>query len=184
MTTSAATAEIPGYTVGTWVIDPVHSDVTFTVRHLGVSKVRGRFSIFEGEIVTASDLAGSSVTATIQAGSIDTNNEQRDGHVKSADFLDIEQFETLTFRSTGVRTDGEDYLVDGELTLHGVTRPVTLRTELGGFGPGMTEGSTVLGVSASTEINRSDFGVGATIPAAVVSEKIRIELNIEAGLQA
>ncbi|PXY19252.1 YceI family protein [Prauserella muralis] len=181
---SAPTTEIPGYLAGTWTIDPVHSDVTFTVRHLGVSKVRGRFSEFGGEIVTGENITGSSVTATIQAASIDTNNADRDTHVKSGDFLDIEQFPTLTFRSTGIRTDGEDYLIDGELTLHGVTKPVTLTAELGGIGDGMTEGSKVIGVSATTEFSRADFGVGASIPTAVVSDKIKIELNIEAGLQA
>ncbi|MFF5992964.1 YceI family protein [Prauserella flavalba] len=181
---SAPTTEIPGYIVGTWTIDAVHSDVTFTVRHLGVSKVRGRFGEFGGEIVTAENIADSSVTATIQAHSVDTNNEQRDAHVKGGDFLDVEQFPTLTFHTKGIRADGEDFLIDGELTLHGVTKPVTLNAELGGFGDGMTEGSKVLGVSATTEISRSDFGVGATIPTAVVSDKIKIELNIEAGLQA
>lgn len=180
---TTATTEIPGYVQGTWTIDPVHSDVTFTVRHLGVTKVRGRFADFEGEIVTAPEITGSSVTATIRAGSVDTGNEQRDGHVTSADFLDTEQIPSLTFRSTGVRADGDDYLIDGELTLHGVTKPVTLTAELGGFGPGMTEGSTVLGVSASTEVSRSDFGIGASVPTAVVSDKIRIELDIEAGLR-
>ncbi|MEU6642877.1 YceI family protein [Saccharomonospora sp. NPDC046836] len=180
---SAPTTEIPGYIAGTWTIDPVHSDVTFTVRHLGVSKVRGRFGEFGGEIVTGAEITGSSVTATIQAASVDTNNEQRDGHVTSADFLDIENFPTLNFHTKGVRTDGEDYLIDGELTLHGVTKPVTLTAELGGFGDGMTEGSKVVGVSATAEISRSEFGVGASIPAAVVSDKIKIELNIEAGLQ-
>ncbi|SFQ52067.1 Polyisoprenoid-binding protein YceI [Amycolatopsis arida] len=181
---TTATTQIPGYLAGTWDIDPVHSDVSFTVRHLGVSKVRGSFGEFSGEITTAESITDSTVIATIQAAGIDTNNEQRDGHVRSADFLDVERFPTLTFRSTGIRVDGEDYLIDGELTVRGVTRPVTLTTELGGFGDGMTEGSKVLGVSASTEISRSDFGVGASIPTAVVSDKIRIELNIEASLRS
>ncbi|PRX46173.1 polyisoprenoid-binding protein YceI [Prauserella shujinwangii] len=181
---TSATTEIPGYVAGAWAIDPVHSDVTFTVRHLGVSKVRGRFRDVEGEIVTGEDITGSSATATIRAASFDTNNEQRDAHVKGSDFLDVERFETLGFRSTGIRTDGEDYLIDGELTIHGVTRPVTLTAELGGFGPGLTEGSKVIGVSATTEISRGDFEVGATIPTAVVSDKVKIDLNIEAVLQA
>jgi polyisoprenoid-binding protein YceI len=180
---SAPTTEIPGYVAGTWTIDATHSDVTFTVRHLGVSKVRGRFGDFAGEIVTAADAADSAVTATIQAATIDTNSAQRDEHVRGADFLDVEQFPTLSFRSTGIRVDDGDYLIDGELTLHGVTKPVTLKAELGGFGDGMTPDSTVIGIEASTEISRSDFGVGSTIPAAVVSDKIKIELNIEAGLQ-
>jgi polyisoprenoid-binding protein YceI len=179
---SVPTTEIPGYLAGTWVIDGTHSDVTFTVRHLGVSKVRGRFDQVETTIVTAETLLDSSVNATIQATSIDTNNEQRDDHVRSADFLDVEKYPTITFASSGVRFDDGDYLIDGELTLHGVTKPVTLTAELGGFGDGQVPDSKVLGISASTEINRTDFGVGPGIPSAMLSDKIKIELDIEAGL--
>ncbi|EHR51637.1 hypothetical protein SacmaDRAFT_3412 [Saccharomonospora marina XMU15] len=174
-----ATTEIPGYLAGTWTIDETHSDVTFVVRHLGVSKVRGRFTGVEGTIVTADNILDSSVTATIDAASIDTNNEQRDTHVRSDEFLDVEKYPTLSFRSTGIRTDGPDYLIDGELTLHGVTRPVTLEAELGGFGDGLAEGSKVIGVSATTELSRADFEVGAGLPTAVVADKIKVELNIE-----
>jgi polyisoprenoid-binding protein YceI len=181
---TASTTEIPGYLAGTWTIDGVHSDATFTVRHLGVSKVRGRFGRLDGRIVTGESVTDSTVTATIDAASVDTNNADRDAHVRNAEFLDVEQFPTLTFTSTGVRGDGEDFLIDGELTLHGVTRPVTLSAELGGFGPGMTEGAKVVGVSAVTEINRTDFGVGSGVPGAVVSDKIKIELNIEATLDS
>lgn len=176
--------QIPGYIAGTWTIDPVHSDVTFIVRHLGVSKVRGRFNAVSGTVVTGATPQESSVSAVIEADSVDTKNDQRDGHVKSADFLDVATHKALTFTSTAVRVDGESVEIDGELTLHGVTKSVTLTGELGGFGDGMSEGAKVLGVSASTEISRSAFGVGAGIPSAVVSDKIKIELDIEAGLQA
>jgi polyisoprenoid-binding protein YceI len=171
---------IPGYVVGAWTIDPVHSDVAFVVRHFGVSKVRGRFDTVSGTIVTSEDPTKSSVTATIQADSVNTNNDQRDGHLRSADFLHVEEHEHLTFTSTAVRIDGEDVEIDGELTLHGVTGPVTLTGELGGFAD--SPHGKVLGVSAATEIQRSDFGVGPGIPAAVVSEKIKIELSVEAVL--
>jgi polyisoprenoid-binding protein YceI len=177
-----AATQIPGYVAGTWTIDPVHSDVAFIVRHLGVSKVRGRFNTISGTIVTGDDPAASKVTATIVADSIDTKNEQRDGHVKSPDFLHVEEHEHLTFTSTAVRIDGEEIEIDGDLTLHGVTKSVTLTGELGGFGDGPN--GKVLGVSATTEIKRSDFGVGGGIPAAVVSDKIKVELDVEAGLQA
>jgi polyisoprenoid-binding protein YceI len=172
--------QIPGYITGTWTIDPVHSDVSFVVRHFSVSKVRGRFTAVSGTIVTGEDPNTSSVTAAIQADSVNTDNEQRDGHVRSADFLHVEEHEHLTFSSTAVRVDGEDVEIDGNLTLHGVTRPVTLTGELGGFAD--SPHGKVIGVSVSTEIKRSDFGVGATIPVAVVSDKIKIELNIEASL--
>ncbi|WP_236794547.1 YceI family protein [Amycolatopsis sp. GM8] len=178
---SAPTTEIPGYTAGTWKIDGAHSDVTFVVRHLGVSKVRGRFDQVDTTIVTAENVLDSTVTTTIQATSIDTNNEQRDGHVRSGDFLDVEQFPTLTFTSTAIRVEDGDYLIDGDLTIHGVTKPVTLAAELGGFGDGPN--GKVLGISASTEVSRTEFGVGAGVPGAVVSDKIKIELDIEAGLQ-
>jgi polyisoprenoid-binding protein YceI len=180
---SAPTTEIPGYLPGTWVNDAAHSTVSFTVRHLGVSKVRGRFDQLEATIVTAENVLDSSVTATIHAGTIDTNNEQRDAHIRTPDLLDIENYPTITFTSTGIRFEDGEYLIDGELTLHGVTNPVTLVAELGGFGDGMSEGSKVLGVSATTEITRTDYGVGKGIPGAVVSDKIKIELDIEASLQ-
>ncbi|WP_298180040.1 YceI family protein [Saccharomonospora sp.] len=177
---TSTTTAVPGYLTGTWTIDSVHSNVGFIVRHLGVSKIRGKFTEVEGEIKTAENILDSSVTATIKAASIDTTNAQRDEHVRGSDFLDVEKYPTLSFRSTGIRADVDDYLIDGELTLHGVTKPVTLTAELGGFGDGQTEGSKVLGVSARTEINRSDFGVGENVPSAVVGEKITIELDIEA----
>ncbi|MGH3493833.1 MAG: YceI family protein [Sciscionella sp.] len=175
---------IPGYVAGTWDIDPVHSSVNFTVRHLGVTKVRGRFNTVSGQIITGPTLADSSVTATIESDSVDTKHDQRDGHVKSPDFLDTATHTSLNFRSTGVREDAGEYFIDGELTLRGVSKPVTLNAEVGGFGPGMSEGATVIGVSATTEISRGEFGVGENIPAAVVSDKIKIELDIEAILQA
>ncbi|MCP2253921.1 Polyisoprenoid-binding protein YceI [Prauserella aidingensis] len=178
---SAAT-QIPGYLKGTWTIDPVHSEVTFITRHLGVSKVRGQFTNFEGTIVTGEDITDSSVQATIQADSIHTKNDQRDGHVKSDEFLDVERFPTLSFRSTGIRATGDGYVIDGELTLHGVTKPVSLEAELGGFGDGMAEGSKVVGVEAKTEISRTDFDVASQFPTAVVADKVKIELDIEAVL--
>lgn len=174
--------QIPGYLAGTWDIDPVHSDVSFTVRHMMVSKVRGRFATFSGRITTGADITASTVTATIDATSIDTNNAQRDGHVRSADFFDIETHPTWTFASTGVRVDGGDMLVDGDLTIKGVTRPVTLTMEVGGFGPDAF-GGTRAGFSATTTINRSDFGVDIAMPldggGVVVSEKVQITLEIQ-----
>jgi polyisoprenoid-binding protein YceI len=184
--TSAATTSIPGYLAGTWDIDASHSDVSFTVRHMMVSKVRGRFGKFSGEIVTGENLADSSVTATIDATSIDTNNEQRDGHIRSADFFDVENHPEWTFRSTALRVDGEDLSLDGELTLKGVTRPVTLALEVNGFGPDAW-GGTRAGFSASTAIDRNDFGVDIKMPldggGVVVGDKIQIHLEIEGVLR-
>lgn len=186
-TTAVRTTDIPGYRAGTWTIDPVHSDVSFTVRHMVVSKVRGHFRNFTGQIVTAEDPLASTVTAEIDLASIDTGNEQRDAHIRSADFFEVEHYPTMTYRSTGVRADGDGFIVDGELTLKGVTRAVPLRLELGGFGPD-AYGGTRAGFSATAEINRRDFGVNFTAAletgGAVVSDKVGIHLEIEAVLQA
>ncbi|WP_405582963.1 YceI family protein [Streptomyces sp. NBC_01190] len=171
---------IDGYVAGTWTIDAVHSDVSFYVRHLGVSKVRGHFATFEGTIVTAEDPLDSTVTAVIKTGSVSTNNEMRDNHVRSADFLDVEQFPELTFTSTAVRPQSSElFEVDGELSLHGVTKAVTLKLELNGFGKGQ-DGSPIAGFSAATEISRTEFGVTGGAAGAAVSDKVRIALEVEA----
>src|SRR5690242_1395168 len=149
---------IPGYITGTWTIDPVHSEVGFSVRHMMVSKVRGKFTEFGGEIVTAENPLESSVTATIDLSSIDTGNVDRDNHIRSADFFEVDTHKTMTYRSTGVRVDGDDFVLDGELTLKGVTKPVSLQLELGGFGQD-PYGGTRTGFTATGEIKRSDFGI-------------------------
>jgi polyisoprenoid-binding protein YceI len=171
---------------GTWKIDPVHSDVSFTVRHMMVSKVRGRFGTFEGEIVTAPDPLDSSVTATIDLGSVDTNNPQRDAHIRSSDFFAVDAHPTMTFRSTGIRPAGEGlYVVDGELTLRGVTRALSLDLEFNGFGPD-PYGGIRAGFSATTELNRRDFGIDISMPldggGVVVGDKVTVSLEIEAVL--
>ncbi len=184
--TASTTVQIPGYVVGTWDIDPTHSTVGFSVRHMMVSKVRGYFREFSGEIVTAPDPAQSSVSATIDLSSIDTRQEQRDAHIRSADFFDVDNHPQMTFRSTAVRTDGADWLVDGELSIKGNSRPVTLALELNGFGPD-AYGGVRAGFSAKTEINRNEFGVDIKMPmdggGVVVGDKISVELEIEAVLR-
>jgi len=183
---AARAATVAGYLAGTWVIDPVHSDVGFTVRHMMVSKVRGRFARFEGQIVTGPTPLESSVTASIDLASIDTNNAQRDGHIRSADFFDVDNYPTMTYQSTGVRQHGDDLVLDGNLTLKGVTKAVPLRLEANGFGPD-AYGGTRAGFSAYAEINRRDFGVDfqAAIETGgvVVADKVAIHLEIEAVLQ-
>jgi polyisoprenoid-binding protein YceI len=183
--TSTAT-QIPGYVVGTWDIDPTHSTVGFSVRHMMVSKVRGYFRDFSGEIVTAEDPTQSSVTARIDMDSIDTRQEQRDAHIRSADFFDVGNHTEMTFRSTAVRTDGADWTVVGDLTIKGITRSVELELELNGFGPD-AYGGTRAGFSARTEISRKAFGVDIDMPmdggGVVVGDKITVELEIEAVLR-
>jgi polyisoprenoid-binding protein YceI len=182
-----STTETVAVQAGTWDIDPVHSDVSFAVRHMMVSKVRGRFGSFSGAIETGEDLLDSSVTASIDLDSLDTGNEQRDGHVKSPDFLDVAQFPTMTFRSTGLRANGSDYTLDGELTLHGVTRPVSLDLEVTGSGPDAW-GGTRVGFAAAGAINRSDFGIDIAVPldggGVVVADKIQLQLDVQGVLRA
>ena len=186
---SSTAVEIPGYVAGTWAIDPVHSEVSFTVRHMMVSKVRGRFDTFEGTIVTAASPLDSTVTASVDLSSINTGQEQRDAHIRSADFFEVEKHTHMTFTSTGVRAEGDHFLLDGDLTLKGVTKPVTFKLDVNGFGPD-AYGGTRVGFSATTEINRSDFGVNFNgpipgVPGGVaVSEKVTINLEIEGVLQA
>ena len=185
---STPTINIPGYLVGTWDIDPIHSDVSITARHLVVSKVRGHFEDFAGAITTAENPLDSKVEATIQATSINTKQPQRDGHIRSADFLDVENHPTITFTSTGLRTAGADFELDGELTLHGVTKPVTLKLEITGFGPDGQGGQRV-GIEAKTSVNRKEFDIrfNGTIEGtggAIVSDKLDVHLAIEGILRA
>jgi polyisoprenoid-binding protein YceI len=151
-----------------------------------VSKVRGSFETFSGAIVVAED-GTPSVTATIDVNSINTRNEQRDAHVRSADFFDAENHPTATFASTGVRRDGDDYVVDGDFTLKGVTKPVSLKLEYNGVNPGMGQGP-VAGFEASVVLNRKDFGIDIELPletgGTVVGDKVTITLEIEALKQA
>jgi len=185
MTVLTDVASIPGYVVGKWTIDPVHSEVGFSVRHMMVSKVRGKFTSFSGEIVTGEKPADSSATAEIDLASIHTGAEQRDEHLRSADFFEVEKYPKMTYRSTGVRADGDDFILDGELTLKGVTKNVPLRLELNGFGPD-PYGGTRAGFTATAEINRREFGVNFSAAlqngGAVVSDKVTIHLEIEAVL--
>jgi polyisoprenoid-binding protein YceI len=183
MTAATGTTQL---SVGTWAIDPVHSSIGFSVRHLMVSKVRGNFENFSGAIVVADD-GTPSVTAEIAVDSLHTGNEQRDAHVKSADFLDVDKYPTATFRSTNVRHNGDNYAVDGEFTLKGVTKPVSLDLEFNGVNPGMGHGE-VAGFEASVILNRKDFGIDIDMPletgGTVVGDKITITLAIEALKQA
>jgi polyisoprenoid-binding protein YceI len=181
--------EIPGYIAGTWAIDPVHSEVSFVVRHLMVSKVRGRFDKFDATIVTGKDPLESSVTATVDLTSINTGQEQRDAHIRSADFFDVENYPEMTFVSTGLKPEEEGFVLEGDLTLKGVTKAVAFNLEVNGFGPD-NYGGTRAGFSATTQINRSDYGVSFNgpipgVPGGVtVSETVTINLEIEGILQA
>lgn len=186
MSVATSTQTIPGYIAGTWTIDPSHSVAAFTVRHMMVSKVRGRFDEFSGTIVTAENPADSQVNAEITLASINTGNEQRDAHLRSPDFFHTDETPVMTYRSTGMRNDGGSWVLEGELTLKGVTKSVPLAVELDGIGPD-AYGGVRAGFSAHATILRSDFDVtwNAAIEGGgvVVSDKVEINLDIQAVLQ-
>lgn len=179
---STPTITIPGYVVGTWSIDPTHSDVSFAARHMMVSKVRGHFRSFQGTLTTPANPLESTVEVTIELASVDTANQQRDDHIRSGDFLEVETYPTMTYRSTGVRQDDGDFVIDGELTLKGVTKQVPLQVEFNGVGPD-GYGGTRAGFTAKAGINRRDFGVNFSAAmetgGVVVSDKIQIEIEAE-----
>ena len=182
---TAEAVGIEGYVAGTWELDPVHSHIGFVARHLMVSKVRGHFSKFQAQIITAPNPLESSATATIDLSSVETGNDTRDNDLRSSNFFDAATHPEMTFRSTGIRREGDGLAVDGDLTIRGVTRPVSLAFEVNGFGPDPF-GGTRAGFSAHGEINRTDFGVSfnAPVPGGVmVSEKIQIEIEAEAVLK-
>lgn len=168
---------------GTYEIDPSHSVVEFVVRHLGLAKVRGRFNEFRGTIEIGDDPADSRVHAVIDAASIDSRDAKRDEHLRGPDFFDAAKYPSLEFRTTGVRRAKGDWLVDGELTVRGTTRPVTLDVEFEGAAVDPW-GATRIGVSATTEINREEFGLNwnQALEAGgwLVGKQVRIELSAEA----
>jgi polyisoprenoid-binding protein YceI len=171
--------------VSTWSIDPAHSLAEFKVRHMMVSNVKGRFSALRGSLqLNPDDITASSVEATVDAASIDTREPQRDAHLKSADFLDVEKFPTLSFRSTRVaRSSGEALAVTGDLTLHGVTRSVVFAVENLSQPAKDPWGNLRLGLSATAKISRKDFGM--TFNAALetggvlVGDEVTINLEVE-----
>ena len=181
--TTATSTSIPGGLAGTWDIDPVHSDVSFAVRHMMVSKVRGRFATFSGEIAIGEDVTGSSVAASIDAASVDTGNALRDKDLRSVHFFDVENHPLWTFHSTGVRAEGDGLVLDGDLTIKGVTRAVPLAVEMNGVGPDGS-GGTRAGFSATTTIDRNDFGVTVKLPldggGVVVGDHVQVSIEIEA----
>src|SRR3954465_11011708 len=132
MSTTTTTALPTGLTTGTWAVDASHTEAAFTVRHAGISKVRGTVAVTEGTVVVGEDLGSTSVSVTLDPATVTTGDANRDGHLKSGDFFDVEKFGQWTFVSTGVRAEGDDYVVAGDLTIHGVTQQVELATEFTG----------------------------------------------------
>ncbi len=172
---------------GTWIIDPSHSEVGFTTRHLMVSKVRGSFDKFSGTLTVADDFTASKVEATIDAASVNTRDENRDNHLRTNEFFGVEEHPTWSFVSTGLTSKGSDYALTGDLTIKGITKPVTLNLEVLGVNKDPW-GNTKAGFSASTKINRKDFGVEWNAPLEaggfLVGDDVTLNLEIQAALQA
>ncbi|WP_333618359.1 YceI family protein [Dietzia sp.] len=176
-------AGFDGLTAGTWKVDAVHSNVGFRVRHMMVSKVNGNFTGVDGTIEVAEDGA-TKITAKIDASTINTNNAQRDQHIASKDFFHAEEFPTIDFVSTEVKGSGEDAEVTGDLTIHGNTRPVTLKGSFFGVHQGNEQSGAVAGFEAEGKISRKDFGIDFEMPleggGSVIGDQITIILDIEA----
>jgi polyisoprenoid-binding protein YceI len=172
--------EVP--TPGTYTIDPSHSHAGFVVRHLMVSKVRGSFSGVTGTVEVADDVAASSVTVEIDPTTVDTRDEGRDEHLRSGDFFGTDEHPTITYNSTGLRKDGTDWVLDGDLTIRGITNPVRLDVEFLG---GATDpwGGARLGFTAAGEVDREAFGItwNQTLESGgvLVGKKVNLEIEVE-----
>jgi len=168
-------------TTGTWTLDPSHSEIGFTVRHAGISKVRGQFTDAAATLDLAEDVTASKVNATIKTASFDSGDVNRDGHVRGEDFFDVEQFPEISFVSNNIVAKGDAYELQGDLTIKGVTRPVALETELHGVAVDPF-GNTRAGLTAETTISRKDFGLtwNAVLEAGgvLVSDKVAINLEL------
>lgn len=171
---------------GRYAIDPMHSSVAFQIGHLGISKVRGRFTDFTGTVNIAENAAESAVTATIQAASVDTAQPQRDAHLRSGDFFGVDEHPTVEFRSTGLQESGSSWTLLGELTMCGVTRPVELGLDFTGAGPDVMGDVSQprAAFAASTTIDRTEFGItfnqALETGGWLLGKRVRIELEIQA----
>ncbi|MEV4686186.1 YceI family protein [Microbacterium sp. LWH3-1.2] len=185
--TDTSTIDVPGYTAGTWVLDAAHSEVHFSVRHMMIAKVRGKFGVKSATLHAPENPLEARVEASVDATSLDTNDENRDAHLRSADFFDVEQYPTIEFRSTGVRLEAGEFLVDGDLTIRGITKPVTFDFEFGGFGKDPIYSSYKAGATATTVINREDFGLtwnaALETGGVLVGKDVTITLELEGALQ-
>jgi polyisoprenoid-binding protein YceI len=168
----------------TWNLDPAHSEVDFTVKHMALSNVHGRIGIKSGTItLNEADITKSSVNVTIDVTTVDTGVGMRDNDLKGANYFDVAKFPTATFNSTSVSGSSGHLTINGNLTVHGVTRPVTLDVEgPSGPAPGMG-GKLHVGFSATTTVKRKDFSVGANTPEKVVGDDIKLEIDLDAAKQ-
>lgn len=165
-----------------WVIDKAHSEADFAVTHMAVSRVHGSFHNLSGVIhFDPANPASWAVDATVDVSTVDTGVAQRDTHLKSPDFFEVDKYPTMTFKGSGAKKEGSDYTLRGDLTIHGVTKPVTLTIEAPGKEVNGMDGKSVhRGFIATTTIDRKDFGLGPKFGDAMVGEEVKIELDVEA----
>jgi polyisoprenoid-binding protein YceI len=182
MTSTSITTNLP-LTAGSWALDKNHSGIFFVVRHLGLSNVRGRFDTFDATLAVGFELGSVAVTADVDLSSVDTNNADRDAHLRGTDFFGTDKNPVMTFRSTSVNGEGSDYELAGDLTIAGVTKPVTFDVEFNGTEVFPGDQSTHAGFTASGQIKRSDFGIDfGIIPGAeklMLGDKIKVELDLQ-----
>jgi polyisoprenoid-binding protein YceI len=168
---------------GVWSLDPAHTEVAFSVRHLGVSKVRGRFTGVDGKLAVGADLGDTGVEVTVDLSTVETGNADRDAHLRSGDFFHVDHHPTMTFTSSGVRASGAAYVLDGELTLNGVTRPLSLDVEFNGVGTNPFSQAAQAGFSAKGSLSRKEFGIDWNVPlnagGVLVGDKIDISIEAE-----
>ena len=170
-------------TPGTWNIDKSHSAVEFSVRHLGLTNVRGRFDSFDGAITVGDTLADTKVNAVIELSSINTNSADRDAHLKGTDFFGVETHVDMVFESTGIEGSGEEYKLHGNLTMRGITKPITLDVEFGGVEASPFDQKPRAGFSAEGSLSRKDYGIDFNVPLGgdklMVGDKVKINLELE-----
>lgn len=180
--TAVTTTALP-LSSGQWTLDQNHSSVLFVVRHLGLSNVRGRFDTFDATLDVGLSLESVSVSADVDLASVDTNNADRDAHLRSTDFFGTDKHPTMSFRSTAVTGSGEDYELGGDLTIAGITQPVTFDVEFHGTEVFPGDQTTHAGFTATGQIKRSDFGIDfGIIPGAeklMLGDKVKIELDLQ-----
>ena len=183
--TTTATSTIPGLVAGTYAIDAAHTEIGFTVRHL-MTKVRGTFQEFAGEIVVKDSLEESTAAVTVELASVHTRNEQRDGHLRSGDFFDAENSPKMTFTSTALKPEGDDFVLAGELTIKGVSKPIEFAVEFLGVEQN-AYGQKIIGFEGSASISRKDWGIDFNVPLEggklLIGDKVEIHLDVQAALQ-
>jgi polyisoprenoid-binding protein YceI len=179
MSSSTAITLIP---TGTWAVDPARSRLEFQVKQLGIAPARGRFGEFEGTLEVGDDVAGGRAFGSVSVASIDTKNRRRDAHLRSPAFFDVERFPRLTFESTEIRPlEGDTFEIDGALTIHGVTRPITLTAEVQGT-EADAEGNQRVALEVDGQLNRSDYDM--TFASGLVADKVKLRLDVSAVKEA